>query len=186
MFNIFKKKSIPTLKELKIFGISETRDDWRYFSYYLFRPFGNYLMYKTTNLNDYFEKFKSFGGIYKQFDEENIYRTISGDIFNKFGASLIQSELDQVDPLYPIESYGKNYADPQLEKVDLDNLRHYILHQNKAKLLFLHFSLDEENLDSSINELIKEQGIDLIFFHKIKRLQRSYLSSSEFHKEFPS
>lgn len=112
MFSLFKKNNIPTLKELKIFGISETRNDYRYFSYYIFRPFGNYLFYKTTNLNDYFEKFKSFGGVYKQFDEENIYRTISGDIFNKFGATLVQSDSDQFDDLYPIESYGKDYAAP--------------------------------------------------------------------------
>jgi hypothetical protein len=186
MFNFLKKDNVPPLKELKIFGISETRDDWRYFSYYLFRPFGNYLIYKTTNLNDYFEKFKSFGGIYKQFDEENIYRTISGDIFNKFGASLIQSEPDQVDPLYPVEAYGKDYADPQLERIDINGLRCFILHQNKQKLLFLHFSIDEENIQIEINKLVKEQSIDFIFFHKIKRLERSYLSSSEFHKEFPN
>lgn len=182
MFNFLKRKTVPTLKELKIFGISEVRDDWRYFSYYLFRPFGNYLFYKTTNLNDYFEKFKSFGGVYKQFDEENIYRTISGDIFNKFGAGLVQSELDQVDPLYPIEAYGRDYADPQVEKIDLSNLRHYVLYQNKMKLLFLNYSITEDNLTENILKFIEEQGIDFIFFHKIKKLHRSYISNLELKK----
>ena len=177
--NFFKKESYHNLEDLQVFGIPYlTSEKEKKFSYFMTRSFGNILIHKTPNLQDFYTLFKSKGGIYKQIDQIQTYRMLNEDIFNIFGAKCLSS-APQLDPLYPAEKFDESFTDVHISIEKVRNLSCFKFFQKEKQLLFLHPLLTDQST-YEISEINKLNKFDYIFFHSITKINRCYLNYKDF------
>jgi len=180
MLKFLFKDKVPHLKDLGIFGISENCGNESTFCFYLQRPFGNYLIYKTSNVYQYYNFFKSHGGIHKQFDEDQKYATLCQELFTQFGCSTV-CHLAKDTNQYPQQIFGEEFSDPMMSSIKISDFDNLVIKQKAQTLLFLNPAITESELShASLFALLKNKKIDYIFSHILGAKKRIYLSTHEF------
>ena len=128
-------------------GIHRINIGERSSSYFIERPFGNYLAF-SDNMDEIPRDFlKAKGGVYKQFIESSSnIDSIHGKIFDLYGASSVgffQTEI--FHPLLPIERFGIDFDDPAVEFGSHGVLKWLLINQRGERVAIMgeEFELTE-------------------------------------------
>ncbi len=108
-------------------------------SYFIERPFGNYLIFSDKLENIQSDFFRSKGGIYKQFIENvDELQPTQAKLFQEFGSYGVGLfEGEKFHEYLPLESYGATYADPLVKFVEQDHGKLvYFAQKNSRVIIF--------------------------------------------------
>lgn len=145
-------------------------------SYFLKRPFGNYIIFSDGLSPLHVNFFQSKGGVYKQFIEDpTLVNRNQKDLFIKFGAAGVASgSLEKAVETIPFEDWGAGFSDPTMRFRNVDGLQSVILKQGDQKISILGKSyfyknskdiiVNGEDRTEEIFSGLEAEGVGVVLF----------------------
>lgn len=120
-------------------GIHQFKIDNNYSCYLLERPFGNFLVFIDLLEEINHDFLQSKGGIYKQFIESSeSINLIHSQLFKRYGCSVIGAfQVEQFSKLSPIERYGIDYVDPQVQLMSHGEAKWMEIYQKETNVIIM-------------------------------------------------
>jgi hypothetical protein len=166
---------------MKRLGVHQIKIDQHRSSYFIERPFGNYLVFSDHLQTIDEDFFISRGGIYKQFiqSSSNIGE-VQGKLFNRFGAYGVGDALEyQVNAYLPMQRVVKDFNDPAFRFESHGEAKKFLIDQRGKKILILgnEFYLNEvqkvilrdKDWTKQLVEQVQSREIDFVFFSHYDR-----------------
>jgi len=145
-------------------------------SYFVKRPFGNYIIFSDGLSPLHVVFFQSKGGVYKQFVENPTeLNKNQKDLFIKFGAAgVVTSSLEKSVETIPFEKWGEGFSDPTMRFRNKDGLQSVLLKQGDKKVVFLgksYFYKDSkevivngEDKTEEVFSSLEAEGVTVVLF----------------------
>jgi len=116
-------------------------------SYFIKRPFGNFIVFSDELSPLHIDFFQSKGGVYKQFVEnpETVNKN-QKDLFVKFGAfGVSRAPLEKASEDIPFEKWGVDFSDPTVRFRSTEDGQSVVLKQGDKKIAILGHSYFYKN-----------------------------------------
>lgn len=146
-------------------------------SYFVRRPFGNYIIFSDDLSPLHIDFFQSKGGVYKQFlEDSSVVNKNQKDLFVKFGAAgVVSKNSTNFSEDIPIEFFAKDFADPLIRfRDDEQGGKSILLKQNEKKVIFLgkkyfykeskEIVFNGENKTEELFSQFEKEGVEVVFF----------------------
>lgn len=119
-------------------------------SYFIHRPYLNYLIFSPTSTEIFYDYFNSKGGVGKQlFTNVGQIGHSQAKIFTKYGASVLLTNPtgQEFNPKFKTEYYGLDFIDKDITYPlqNLDGLHWFILNQKEQNFLIIDENIIVKN-----------------------------------------